>query len=588
MQPTPDDFDSLQQEPVAPDAPSEDSVGRRDFLRIAVAAAAAGGLTATGAAHGGAGAAAQQPQVPQQPLAPLGNGEPPALQFMAYPGGTGSYLEKLARERGRAAFDRAVFEVEPWTGAVPTSEEALAFLPAHRLSALLRARRISPVDLTRIYLDRMKRLDPRLLCAVTIMEGQAMEAAQQADAEIRNGNYRGPLHGLPWGVKDLFSTKGVRTTWGSSDFENRVIDVDSEIVVRLRDAGAVLIAKLATGLFAQGDQWYRGQTKNPWNLTQGSSGSSAGPGSATAAGCVAFSIGTETQGSIVSPSIRCGISALRPTFGRVSRHGGMVLAWSMDKVGPMCRTIEDCAMVFNVIHGADEKDPATVTAPFQFERRTDLSKYRIGYAEGAPQEFLDKLRELGATLRPIPARPGTTGITSLGVESAAAFDFWMATLPPLSADSIALLSAPPPERGGGGGGGGERGAGERGTGERAGRGGGGGAGGGGGSRARFYRGRLVTAFDFLQAQRRGLLVMEQMATLMRDYDMYIAANGDVGLTNQTGHPAAIVPYRMSDGENSQPVCATILGELFADDKILSVAHAFQSATDWHTRHPTLA
>jgi Asp-tRNA(Asn)/Glu-tRNA(Gln) amidotransferase A subunit family amidase len=585
----PDEFDDLEQELVTLEPVADDSVGRRDFLRIAVAAAAAGGLTATAASSGAVGAAAQQPQAPQQPLAPLGNGEPPALQFMAYPGGTGSYLEKLARERGRAAFDRATFEVEPWSGTVPSAEEEIAFLPAHRLSALLRARRISSVDLTRIYLDRMKRLDPTLLCAVTIMEGQAMEAAQQADAEIRSGNFRSPLHGLPWGVKDLFATRGVRTTWGSSDFENRVIDVDSEVVVRLRDAGAVLIAKLATGLFAQGDQWYRGQTKNPWNLAQGSSGSSAGPGSATAAGCVAFAIGTETQGSIVSPSIRCGISALRPTFGRVSRHGGMVLAWSMDKVGPMCRTIEDCAMVFNVIHGADEKDPATVTAPFQFERRTNLSQYRIGYDAQAPQEFLDKLRELGANPQPIAARPGTTGITSLGVESAAAFDFWMATLPPLSADSIALLSAPP-ERGGGGGGGGARGGqrgagGERGAGGRA---GGGGAGGGAGSRARFYRGRLVTAFEFLQAQRRRLLVMQEMAALMRDYDMYIPANGDVGLTNQTGHPAAIVPYRMSDGENSQPVCATILGDLFADDKILSVAHAFQAATDWHTRRPRLA
>jgi Asp-tRNA(Asn)/Glu-tRNA(Gln) amidotransferase A subunit family amidase len=257
----------------------------------------------------------------------------------------------------------------------------------------------------------------------------------------------------------------------------------------------------------------------------------------------------------------------------------MVLAWSMDKVGPMCRTIEDCAMVFNVIHGADEKDPATVMAPFQFERRTDLSRFRIGYDEQAPTEFLDKLRELGANLKPIAGRPGTAGVSALGVESAAAFDFWIATLPPLPPDSAAMLAAG--ERAGGARGGRQGGGGERG-GRR-----GGGGGGGAGSRMRFMRGRTVTAFDFLQSQRRRLLLMQEMASLMKDYDMYVPANGDVQLTNQTGHPAAIVPYKFSDGENSQPVCATIIGDLFADDKILSVAHAFQAATEWHLRHPRL-
>ena len=208
---------------------------------------------------------------------------------------------------------------------MPNDPETIAFLPAHRLSALIKERKITSTQVTRIYLDRIKRLDPTLLCAVTIMEEQAMAEAAKADAEIKAGKYRGPLHGIPYGVKDLFSTKGVRTTWGSADFENRIIDEDAEVVVRLRDAGAVLMAKLATGLFAQGDQWYRGRTNNPWDLRRGSSGSSAGPSSATAAGCVAFGIGTETSGSIVSPARECGLSALRPTFGRVSRYGGMVL-----------------------------------------------------------------------------------------------------------------------------------------------------------------------------------------------------------------------------------------------------------------------
>src|SRR5690606_35513097 len=189
----------------------------------------------------------------------------------------------------------------------------------------------------------------------------------------------GPLHGVPYGLKDLFAARGTRTTWGSADFQEQVLDYDSEIVVRLREAGAVLIAKLATGEFAQGDRWFRGQTLNPWNPAEGSSGSSAGPGSATAAGCVGFSIGTETQGSIVSPSRRNGLSALRPTYGRVSRHGGMVLSWSMDKPGPMCRSIEDCAHVFHAIHGSDEKDPSTVTAPFRFRRDPDFAALTIGY-----------------------------------------------------------------------------------------------------------------------------------------------------------------------------------------------------------------
>lgn len=539
------------------------TIDRRKFFSAAVAAAAGTGLAVRVTAQGGRGGGQQQQ--PQPPLPPLGNGEPPALQFQAYPGGTGAYLEKLARERGRDAFERAAFKVESWKGSVPSSAEEIAFLPVHRLSALIKSRKLSALTLTEIYLERLKRLDPILLCAVTIMEGQAKEAAQQADAEIRSGKYRGPLHGIPWGVKDLFATRGVRTTWGARDFEHRVIDQDAEVVVRLRDAGAILIAKLSTGLFAQGDNWYRGQTKNPWNITQGSSGSSAGVASATAAGCVAFGIGTETQGSIVSPAIRCGLSALRPTFGRVSRHGGMVLSWSMDKVGPLCRTIEDCALVFNTIHGVDEKDPATLTAPFRWQRNIELSKLRIGFDDRAPAEFVDQLRALGANPTPMPARPDSRGVNSLGVESAAAFDSWVSSLPPLPADSAAAMAAD----------------------SAGGRGGRGGRGGGGGSRGRFTRGRTVTALDYLQTQRRRHILMLKMAEVMKDFDLYVSGSGDVGLTNQTGHPAAIVPYAFRDGENGQPLCTTLIGGLFEDDTILSVAHAYQRATQWHLRHPKL-
>ena len=343
-------------------------VDRREFVFRSLMAAAATtfGFGGRALAQGTPTPASQAPQ--QAPLPPLGNGEPVSWTFQPYPGGTGALMEELVRKHGAATFQRATFTVPKWTGPVPNDPETIAFLPAHRLSALLKERKITSTQLTRIYLDRIKRLDPTLLCAVTIMEEQAVAEAAQADAEIKAGKYRGPLHGIPYGVKDLFATKGVRTTWGSADFENRMIDEDAEVVVRLRNAGAVLMAKLATGLFAQGDQWYRGRTNNPWDLRRGSSGSSAGPSSATAAGCVAFGIGTETSGSIVSPARECGLSALRPTFGRVSRAGGMVLGWSQDRVGPICRTIEDCAMVFNAIHGVDPKDPSTVMTPFNYNR----------------------------------------------------------------------------------------------------------------------------------------------------------------------------------------------------------------------------
>jgi Asp-tRNA(Asn)/Glu-tRNA(Gln) amidotransferase A subunit family amidase len=590
---------------------------RRDFVKLALTTAAGLGFAPAAldgqGRSGGAPAAGAAPRQPAPALPPLGNGEPPAVIFQAYPGGTGAYLEKIRKERGSAAFDRSTFTVEPWSGRVPGTEEEVAFLPVHRLSALIQARRITSVELTNIYLERLKRLDPVLLCAVTIMEGQAREAAQQADAEMRAGRRRGPLHGIPWGVKDLFSTKGVRTTWGSSDFENRIIDEDAEIVVRLREAGAVLIAKLATGRFAQGDTWYRGVTKNPWNPAQGSSGSSAGPSSATAAGCVAFGIGTETQGSIVSPATRCGLSALRPTFGRVSRHGGMVLAWSMDKVGPICRTVEDCALVFNTIHGVDEKDPSTVMAPFTFERRVDWAKLRIGYdeADTRARPMVDKLRELGAKLTPMRPRPSSAGGSSLGVETAAAFDLYAsdttgrtpeATLRGGGSSAAARGAAGDATGRGAGGDAGAR-AGAPPAGETGARAGGGGRGRGGG-------GRNATALDYLQGQRRRQILMQRMAEVMADVDMYVTSSGDVGLTNQTGHPAVVVqsgwgpaggpggggrggrrggaatpPATPPAPPPDQPTVTTIIGALFNDDRILSVAHAFQTATDWHTKRP---
>ena len=598
-------------------------IDRRRFMFLSLVAAAAStfGAEAVRAQGGGRGVPdssgrGQQPQQPPPP--PLGNGEAPALQFQPYPGGTGALMEKLARERGRAAFDRAVFTVEKWNGAVPTNPDDIAFLPAHRLSALLKARKISSVQLTDIYLTRLKRLNPILLCAVTIMEEQARAEAARADAEIATGKYRGPLHGLPYGVKDLFATKGVPTTWGAKDFEDRIIDVDAEVVVRLREAGAVLIAKLATGLFAQNDQWFRGRTNNPWNLVQGSSGSSAGPASATAAGCVAFGIGTETSGSIVSPTIRCGLSALRPTFGSVSRSGGMVLAWSQDRVGPICRTIEDCAMVFNVIHGVDEKDPSTVMAPFQFDRNIKLASLRIGVDPNAPKEFVDKLKELGMQPKEIGPRPTVTGAGGggLNVEYAAAFDEYVQRKAKETGLDLTTLPEPPAGGRGGGGGGGRGGGGRGGADSTGGRGAGDVPAAPANPMApadwnpRFVNGRTVRAFDFVQSQRRRYMLITKWGEFMKDLDMFIGnPNADVGANAQTGHPCAVVPYKFDVPQQggrgggggggggavaqppvelkAQPICAVIVGALFSDDKILSAAHQLQIHTDAHLKRPAV-
>ena len=574
-------------------------VDRREFLFRSLVTAAAGTLGAGPALlaaqpptrPANAAPAAAQPSVPPFPL---GNGEPPAEQFMPYPGGTGALMEQLVREHGAAAFARGTFRVAPWTGPVPTSDDDIAFLPAHRLSALLKARKITSTRLTRIYLQRLQRLNPTLRCAVTIMESQALAEAARADTEIAAGRYRGPLHGIPYGVKDLFATKGVPTTWGAHDFEGRILDEDAEVVSRLRDAGAVLIAKLATGLFAQNDQWFGGRTNNPWNLSLGSSGSSAGPASATAAACVAFAIGTETQGSIVSPALRCGTSALRPTFGRVSRAGGMVLAWTQDRVGPLTRTVEDAAMVFHAIHGADPKDPSTVTTPFHFDPAITLSSLRIGVDPSAPKEFVDGLRALGMRPVAIGARPTVPGVGqgSLNVEYAAAFDDYVqrkakeigldlnavvtpttngAPFPGTSPTATAGTPMAPADW-----------------------------------NPRFVNGRTVKAFDFVQNQRRRYVLVSRWAEFMKDLDMFIGAPlADVAANAQTGHPCVVVPYKFdvptvpgppggaaqpaagTEALRPQPIGAVIVGALYADDRILSVAHQFEAHADVHLKRPVV-
>jgi len=608
------ELDALDYDPAA-----FGGMDRRQFVFLSLISAAASTFGAAGvsaqAATGGATRAPGAAPVPQQPtvtIAPLGNGEAPALQFMPYPGGTGALMEKLAKERGRAAFDRAVFTVEKWSGRVPTNPDEIVFLPAHRLAALLKEKKITSATLTDMYLTRLKRLNPTLRCAVTIMEDSARAEAAKADQEIAAGRYRGPLHGIPYGIKDLFNTKGVATTWGSPDFQTQTLDEDAEIVVRLRDAGAVLIAKLTTGIFAQNDQWFGGRTNNPWNLTQGASGSSAGPGSATAAGCVAFGIGTETQGSITSPSTRNGISALRPTYGRVSRYGGMVLSWSMDRVGPMCRTIEDCAMVFNAIHGVDEKDASTVMTPFQYDRNIKLASVRIGYDEKAPKEMVDALRAMGAQPKQIGARPRLQdfgmGGGGLNVEYAAAFDFFVQRKAKEIGLDLNALPEPTPRTGGGGGVYGTMPADYLSSPMAP-----------ANWNPRFVGGRTQRAFEFVNNQRRRMQYLTAYQAFIKDVDMFIGSadtGWDVGPNAQTGNPCAVVPYKFDVPQapgaagagagarppagaaaaaatpptpplNPQPICGIIIGALYHDDKILSVAHQLQKYNDVVNKHPVL-
>lgn len=619
-------------------------VDRRQFVFTSLAAAAATtfgfGARAlaqppAGGGGGGGGFGAQQPATPP---VPLDNMEPVSWTFQPYPGGVGALLEKTYREKGPGAFVRQPFAwkgagvarpgsflLEPWgAAAFPTNEEDIAFLPMHRLAAAIRARKISSVKLTTLYLDRLEKYNPTLMCAVTVLRERALKEAAERDAELASGKYRGPLHGIPYGVKDLFAVKGTPTTWGAADFETRVIDHDSEVVVRLRDAGAVLIAKLSTGQFAQGGNWFRGGTKNPWNLSQSSSGSSAGPASATAAGCVAFGIGTETSGSIVSPATTCGLSALRPTFGRVSRDGGMVLAWSQDRVGPITRTVEDAAIVFNVIHGADEKDPGTITMPFHFQRNIDFKTVRFGVrAQNNPDPvftaFADHLKALGATLVDLPDPPQVSGSQGgINVESAAAFDAYVQWKAKQMGIDMAQVMERYGRQGGPGGNGG-RGAAP--------------AGGAPGAPAtapapnpltpgstgtdgqlnRWVPGRTPTAFDFINSQRRRQMLIVAWQKYLANTDVYVGA-ADTGVHAQTGHPVAVVQMGFgvrqqnfggrgggggrggAGGDsarpappplNAQPICTQIAGNLYLDDIVLSVADKYQKQHDWLVQRPKL-
>ena len=480
---------------------------------------------------------------------PLPNHIPPAFLFS--PMVPGMNFEKTQKQ--------ITFSLDE-NPQLPENFEELAFYPVTKLAPLIKSGKITSTLLTKLYLKRLKEYGSLLKCVVTLTEDLALDQARVADKEIAKGIYRGPLHGIPWGAKDLLSTKGIKTTWGATPYKDQLIEEDATVVKRLNEAGAVLVAKLSMGALAMGDIWFGGQTRNPWDLEQRSRGSSAGPGAATSAGLVGFSIGTETRGSIVAPSARCGVTGLRPTFGMISRHGVMALSWSMDKIGPICRSAEDCAIVFSALYGPDGKDLTVVNFPFNWDPRLELKNIRIGYLKKAfekdyreatnDQRTLDMIRSLGIELIPfdLPDLPTDALSFILNVEAAAAFD----ELTRSNKDDLLVRQ-------------GKR-----------------------GWPNNFRQARFIPAVEYIQANRLRTLFMYEMAEKFKTIDVYVTPSFDsknLLITNLTGHPAVIVPNGFD--EKGNPTSISFIGNLYEEAKTLRVAMAFQEVTDHHIKHPKM-
>jgi Asp-tRNA(Asn)/Glu-tRNA(Gln) amidotransferase A subunit family amidase len=448
--------------------------------------------------------------------------------------------------------------------------EELAFESAARLGQLIAARAVTSTALTQMYLDRLRKFDHRLECVITLADALALQQAAQADAEMKAGRVRGPLHGVPYGIKDLFATKGIPTTWGAKPYEDQVFDYDSTTVERLREAGAVLLAKLTTGELAIGDLWFGGRTRNPWNPEMGSSGSSAGPAAAVAAGLVGFAIGTETGGSIISPASTCGVTGLRPSYGRVSRHGVMTLRWTLDKVGPIARTVEDCALALEAIYGPDGRDETVAHAPFAWMPAGKLDGLRIGYVrdefENPPvsasaderarwparrallEAARDTIASAGATLQPIelPDLPAQSLYAILNAEAGAMFDDLVRS------GSVRELAGKGPNH-----------------------------------RANQLRAaRYIPAVEYIRAQRVRTLLVDRMNALFANVDAFLAptSSASVTMTNLTGHPAVVLKSGFVDG---MPEAIMVTGRLFDEGTILKIASAYEGATPWKDRHPEL-
>ena len=499
---------------------------------------------------------------------------------------------------------------------VPGNLEDVCFWPARELAEIIRTKKVSSSALSEMYLARLKRYDPQLHFVITLTEDRALAKAKEADRDLSAGKYRGPLHGLPWGAKDLLAVAGYRTTWGAGGFEEQKLEEDATVVKRLDQTGAVLVAKLSLGALAMDDRWFGGKTRNPWNPAQGSSGSSAGSASAVAAGCVAFAIGSETLGSISSPSTRCGCTGLRPTFGLVPRTGAMALSWSMDKLGPICRSAEDTALVLDAIYGPDGSDRTVKPAAFNWNAELDWKRLRVGYLKDdferpfeQPEETskpegqlsaeekkkrdeqkarreerrvqveydrkfqraaIEKLQAIGVNLKPakLPKFPYDAMVPLLDAEAAAAFD----QLTRSGRDKLLTEQGPDDWP------------------------------------TTFRAARFIPAVEYIQANRARMLAMEAMAKVFQDFDVIVAPTNSQQLvvTNLTGHPALILPngFRGEDapparknekgqiegnyGGPGTPVSLTFLGQLYGEAKLLSLARAYQEATDFHLQHPKLA
>jgi Asp-tRNA(Asn)/Glu-tRNA(Gln) amidotransferase A subunit family amidase len=471
--------------------------------------------------------------------------------------------------KGPQRFDTTIPKVS--TAKAPADLEELAFLPVTQLAPLVRSRAVSSTALTKMYLERMKKYSPKLLCLITLTEDLAMQQAAAADSEIKAGKYRGPLHGIPFGVKDLFDTKGITTTWGAEPFEQRVPDDDATCVARLYKAGAVLIGKLSMGALAQGDVWFKGTTKSPWpteaarargEYDRGSSGSSAGSASSTASGLVGFSLGTETLGSIVSPSTNCGTVGLRPTYGRVSRHGAMALSWTMDKIGPICRGVEDCALVLNAIYGPDGHDRTVGADPFHWEPRKPVKSLRVGLLQASfdrmqeaqkkiYDQALSELKNAGATLTPVEYQEDLVGIRYLlDAEGAAAFD-------DITRDGqVRTLRSQGPQD----------------------------------WPNTFRSSRLIPAVEYIRAQRIRTLLVEQFEKFMADWDVVVApGSGLLTTTNLTGNPQVVVRCGYTETASPRTPWSMLgfIGRIYDEGSILRLALAYEQATEWHKKTPTL-
>jgi Asp-tRNA(Asn)/Glu-tRNA(Gln) amidotransferase A subunit family amidase len=480
----------------------------------------------------------------------LGDSVPPAIVFNPVPPGKVPPV-------GRRGLIRPAPDVSK-----PSSDEALAFLPVTHLAKLVETRQVRSSELTELYLARLAKYDPILHCVVSLTPALARAQAKEADEEIAAGKYRGPLHGIPYGLKDLFAVSGTKTTWGASPWKDRLIDIDATVYNKLKAAGAILVAKLSTGALAVGAQWFGGVTRNPWNIKQDAAGSSAGSGAATAAGLVGFSIGSDTGGSINQPAERNGVAGLRPTFGRVSRHGGMTLAWTQDTVGPLCRSAEDCALVFDAIYGPDGKDNSVIDAPFHWDANADVRKLRVGYLRSVfaarsgetpvqlatrrnNEEALEVIRGMGLQVVPfdLPAVEMAAIDFIRWAETAAAFD------EPTRSGTLREIESGP---------------------EQSAR------------PADIRTGRFISAVDYIQANRYRLRLMQEMDTAMSNLDLFLGAHG--AFTNRLGYPILTVPSGFFEGS---PTGLHMTGKLFGEPELLLLARAFQSMTDHHLKHPAL-